>query len=546
MTQLMMISPAKLTPSPTNPRRDLGDLTELIESLRQHGMIEPIVAREGRTADEYEVVCGHRRHAAAQVIGPEPVPVLVRELDDDQVLDIQLAENMERSDLTAFEEAEAFQLRVSRGQTVERIAARIGRSAGFVAQRLKLLELHPEVQQALREEAISVSVAQLLGRLPADLQERALEDVQVGPEDRVRTVAEAKAELGRILRRLDRAPFDVADPSLGQDEEHGARGACTTCPMRSGNQGRLFDADEEDYCLDEPCYRAKCSAMARRAELAGKPVLRGQEAATALQSWGGDWVRLDTEVWIEDAAKLAAFDDGDDDVADDVSREISVRELLAESDHEPTLAFNEETGTVAEVVPRHVVDAAVARAEGREPEAPPDPGGPAKQNAAAKREEKEKLRKRAIDAYIKQAAGQAVSISPDVLLGLLVRALARQTEHTSVLRVLKRLGINPGDEGARIALSRHAGVVLPSRLPALALHLVLENAAPWFFPLGDDGDDVDEDHDTSSLWDDAQRVVSSLELLDVRGVEKELVKADKAKAKKKAPAKRAKKSGGAA
>lgn len=539
MTQLMMISPAKLTPSPTNPRRDLGDLTELIESLRQHGMIEPIVAREGRTPDEYEVVCGHRRHAAAQRARAKSVPVLVRELDDDQVLDIQLAENMERSDLTAFEEAEAFQLRISRGQTVERIAGRIGRSAGFVAQRLKLLELHPEVQEALRDEAISVSVAQLLGRLPADLQERALEDVQVGPEDRVRTVAEAKAELGRILRRLDRAPFDVSDASLGQDEEHGARGACTTCPMRSGKQGRLFDADEDDYCLDEPCYRAKCSAMARRAELAGKPVLRGQEAATALQSWSGDWVRLDTEVRIEDAAKLAAFEDGDDDVADDdVSRVISVRELLAEVDHEPTLAFNEETGTVAEVVPRHVVDAACARAEGRELPTPA-PERSDWDSLEAKRQKKEKLRKRAIDAYIAQAAEHGNSVAPDVLLGLLVRALARQTEHTSVLRVLKRLGINPGDEGARIALSRHAGVVLPSRLPALALHLVLENAAPWFFPLGDDGDDLDEDDDTSSLWDDAQRLVSSLELLDVRGVEKELVKADKAKAKKKAPAKRA-------
>jgi len=137
-----------LQASPTNPRKTYPEkeLSELAESIRKHGVINPITARPIYDAsgniEGYEVVSGHRRFKASQLAEQATIPCIFRALDDDQVLDIQIAENLHRQDVPPMEEAAAFQMMLdTRRMDVEELAGKIGKSARYVYRRLKLNNL---------------------------------------------------------------------------------------------------------------------------------------------------------------------------------------------------------------------------------------------------------------------------------------------------------------------------------------------------------------------------------------------------------------------
>lgn len=143
---------ARLRPNPDQPRQDFGELDELVASIRQVGVLEPLLVR----ADDDEgfmIVSGERRYRAAREAGLEEVPCIVLEVDDAEVLEIALIENLQRQDLSPFEEAEGLQALIDRfGYTHEEVAERIGKSRTTVTEALSLCDI-PKGLRARLEEA---------------------------------------------------------------------------------------------------------------------------------------------------------------------------------------------------------------------------------------------------------------------------------------------------------------------------------------------------------------------------------------------------------
>jgi ParB family chromosome partitioning protein len=168
---------AQLVESPTNPRRVLAQsaLDDLVASVRQHGILTPLIVRP--VNGHFEIIAGHRRRRAALAAGLESVPVIVREADDAVALEVATVENLQRADVHPLDEAEGYRalMALDPAYTPEAIAARVGKSPIYVHQRLKLADLVPAVKEAFLEERITAAHATLIARLPLELQPKALE-----------------------------------------------------------------------------------------------------------------------------------------------------------------------------------------------------------------------------------------------------------------------------------------------------------------------------------------------------------------------------------
>ncbi|MBR1382310.1 MAG: ParB/RepB/Spo0J family partition protein [Ruminococcus sp.] len=130
-----------LKPHPKNPRKDVGDVTELAESIKANGIFQPLTVLPGDTVDGYTVVIGHRRLAAAKLAGLELVPCNVAEMTEQEQVSTMLLENMQRNDLTVYEQAQGFQMMLDLGETEQSIAEKTGFSKTTIKHRVKLLEL---------------------------------------------------------------------------------------------------------------------------------------------------------------------------------------------------------------------------------------------------------------------------------------------------------------------------------------------------------------------------------------------------------------------
>ncbi len=155
----------KLEPNPQQPRMDFRkeDLDSLADSIRQKGVIQPLIVRRKPGRDTYEIVAGERRWRAAQLAQLHEVPVVVRDLSDTEVLEVAIIENIQRADLNAIEEALGFRQLMTRfGHTQEKLAEALSRSRSHVANLLRLLTLPTEVQDMVREGGLSAGHARAL------------------------------------------------------------------------------------------------------------------------------------------------------------------------------------------------------------------------------------------------------------------------------------------------------------------------------------------------------------------------------------------------
>src|SRR5438094_2061739 len=162
------ISLAKIGPSTFQPRKDFRHeaLQELIDSIRQRGIIQPVIVRQAGT--RFELIAGERRWRAAQEVGLASVPAIVRTANDLEVLELSLIENLQRADLNPIEEAQGYARLVNEfGMRQEDVALKVGRSRAAVANALRLLDLHPQVQVWLAQNLISVGHAKVLLALKA-------------------------------------------------------------------------------------------------------------------------------------------------------------------------------------------------------------------------------------------------------------------------------------------------------------------------------------------------------------------------------------------
>lgn len=156
----------KIFPNPDQPRRTFTaeQLSELAASIREKGIIQPLIVRERPgQADKYEIVAGERRWRAAQMAQLHLIPVLVREFDDIEVLEVAIIENIQRADLNAVEEAAGYrQLMEKFGHTQEKLSEVLGKSRSYIANLVRLLNLPDEVQEYVREGKLSAGHARAL------------------------------------------------------------------------------------------------------------------------------------------------------------------------------------------------------------------------------------------------------------------------------------------------------------------------------------------------------------------------------------------------
>ncbi len=168
------ISITKLIPCPFQPRRNFGEgqIAELAQSIKKKGILQPLVVRPKGDGNGYEIICGERRWRAAQMAAVHDVPVVIQELSDQEALEIALIENLQREDLSALEEAEAYQkLMVDFGHTQDVLAQSIGKSRSYVANMVRLLNLPVIVKTMLKDRSLTAGHGRaLLGaKNPADL-----------------------------------------------------------------------------------------------------------------------------------------------------------------------------------------------------------------------------------------------------------------------------------------------------------------------------------------------------------------------------------------
>ncbi len=172
------IALGSIRPNPNQPRRrfDAAELATLAASIREHGVLQPILVTE--TLDGYRLVAGERRLRAAAEAGLERIPAIVRQLDDRAQLEVALIENLQREDLDAIETAHGFRrLTDEFGFNHEQIAARVGRARSTVANTLRLLDLAPSVQDAIADRRLTEGHGRALGGLSVEHQEHVLGSV---------------------------------------------------------------------------------------------------------------------------------------------------------------------------------------------------------------------------------------------------------------------------------------------------------------------------------------------------------------------------------
>lgn len=197
----LMIPVEKLVPNPLQPRRDFpgAALNDLADSLRQKGVIQPLIVRPIALTDQFEIVAGERRWRAAQIAQLHELPVIVRELDDTEVLEIAIIENIQRADLNAMEEALGFRQLMDRfGHTQEKLAEALSKSRSHIANLLRLLSLPEDVQAFVRDGKISAGHARALitSPDPSALARRVIEQgLSVRETERL-----AKAVAGKQLK----------------------------------------------------------------------------------------------------------------------------------------------------------------------------------------------------------------------------------------------------------------------------------------------------------------------------------------------------------
>lgn len=268
----------EIVASATNPRMFFNEprLLELAESIRATGVHQPILVRplpasrlaetfadrrKGAALPAYEIVAGERRYRASKLAEQSTIPAIVRPLSDDQVLEVQLIENLQRDDLNAFEEAQGYdKLRKATGISVDDLARKAGKSRGYIFGRLKLLEVCSEALQAFYDTKLDSSRLLVIARIPNhQLQLKALEKALAtnwkgDPQLNFKEYAEWTRE--ELMRPLGAAPFPTADPDLVPEA-----GSCRACPKRTGAQPDVFaDVKGADVCTDTACFKAKVQA----------------------------------------------------------------------------------------------------------------------------------------------------------------------------------------------------------------------------------------------------------------------------------------------
>lgn len=358
--------------SPTNPRKrfDQTAMDELIANVKEHGVLTPVMVRPA--GEVWELVFGERRYRAALAAGLTTIPATIRALTDVQVIEIQIIENLQRTDVHPIEEAEGYERLMAQTKpdghtfTADDIAAKVGKSRRYVYNRLQLVKLCPEARGAFFDGAIDIKKAEAISRIGHHDTQRAALKVITNPGYQGETMS--SRDTARLITReymteLEDAPFDI---KLAYVDAQGKpiAGACTTCPKRSGNAPDLFEelTGADDTCTDITCFHAKRDAQVRLEEQAfrdqGLIVHTGKEAKTILPS-----------KWNSNEASDAFVAEGQYCYAEGKQYGQIVGKAI-----QPMMVRHEETNSWVKVYPKAEVNALIEKKSGKKVQGKGDAG----------------------------------------------------------------------------------------------------------------------------------------------------------------------------
>lgn len=241
---------AEIHPNPHQPRSHFAkeQLQELADSIRAHGVIQPLIVRRGAEDAEYTLIAGERRLQAAKLAGLEEVPVVLRDADDRQLVELALVENVQRADLNPLEAAEAFQqLHEEFSLSHQQIADQVGKSRVAVTNTIGLLELSDTVKEALVSEQITEGHARALKSLEADKAQAAALKTIISQALNVRQTEELIRKLKGNRPAKKPKPKMPAEIESLQDELREALGTKVTLQhgAKGGRVTLYYYSDEE-------------------------------------------------------------------------------------------------------------------------------------------------------------------------------------------------------------------------------------------------------------------------------------------------------------
>ena len=216
--KLVKLPVSRILPNPAQPRKDFDQekLQELADSIRQHGVVQPILLRQN--GERYVIVAGERRFRAARLAGLEKVPAIVKDLDEAQVMEVALIENLQREDLNPIEEAAAIRFLMQQHDlTQEEVSKRLSKSRPAIANSLRLLTLPEPVQAYLRNGKLQAGHARALAGLQDPEAQAVLADKIVGEGLSVRAAESLAREQGQKPPR-QKKEHPAADPDLAAAE----------------------------------------------------------------------------------------------------------------------------------------------------------------------------------------------------------------------------------------------------------------------------------------------------------------------------------------
>jgi ParB family chromosome partitioning protein len=230
-----------IIPGPMQPRTNFDEaaLESLAESIRTHGIVQPLLVR--RQGEGFELIAGERRWRAAKIAGLTRVPVFIKDIADQDLLEIALIENIQREDLNPIEEAQAYKRLIENvGLTQEALATRVGRDRSYITNYLRLLKLPPDLQQLVIEGRLSTGHARtILGLSQADLQRRlARQVIEDGLSVRATEILVQKAAADKPARAV-RDTSQTVDPNIRAAETKLRRALGTQVRIvHMGSEGR--------------------------------------------------------------------------------------------------------------------------------------------------------------------------------------------------------------------------------------------------------------------------------------------------------------------
>ena len=235
------IAVEQIDPNPEQPRRhfDAAHLEELVQSVKRHGVLQPLVVR--RAGDRYELIVGERRWRASRAAGRETVPAVVSDVDDRDCLELAIVENVQRQDLNPIELAHAYRTLAANGATQEEIGKRVGLERSSIANHLRLLELSTEIQADVEAGHISLGHAKALLQAKDPGRQRELRDQIISGKLSVRDAEQiARGKAPPSAPRKSSKARSSADPGLQQLVEVLQKQLQTRIRLRgSAERGRI-------------------------------------------------------------------------------------------------------------------------------------------------------------------------------------------------------------------------------------------------------------------------------------------------------------------